>query len=164
MQGKEGGVTYEVLSACEAGRQLEFVRHVVGLHDFAGPLSVDGVELVNLEPSGSCTGVGCGIVYGLEEVGDGTGVAGVVPLDLDGVTSAGLDGLDGGWVGGRNVAGHVVALDISDGAVGGWHPDADLVARGLIVDPELVEVLVGRDGRDKGSSEECFGEHIDDWR
>lgn len=46
-----------------------------------------------------------------------------------------------------------------DRAVGRWHTDADLVTGSHIVDPELVEVLVSRDGGHHGESENLL-EHF----
>ena len=51
---------------------------------------------------------------------------------------------------------------IVHGAVGRGHPDADLVAWCLVVDPELVEVLVGGSDAQEGRGEDGLGEHIDD--
>lgn len=151
----------KVLSGSKAGGELELVRGVVGLHDLVGPLAVDLVLLVDLEPSSTDTVGLAGVVDGtVQEVGDGAGVAGVVPLDLDGVAFLRGDSLDARRnLGAADVAGHVLGCHVLDGAVGGRHPDTDLVARGLIVDPELVEVLVGGGGADEGGCEECLGEH-----
>lgn len=152
----------EVLAACEAGGQLEFVGHVAGLHDLVGPLAINLVNLINLEPSGTNTSGLAGVVDGsVQEVSDGAGVARVVPLDLDGVALSSGDGLDTrGNLGAADVASHVIGGHILDGAVGGWHPDTDLVAGCLIVDPELVEVLVSRDSAEKGGSNDSLGEHL----
>lgn len=153
----------EVLAASKAGGQLELVGHVVGLHDLVGPLAIDLVLLVDLEPAGTDTGSLASIIDGsVEEVSDGAGVARVVPLDLDGVTLSSLDGLNTrGNLGSADVAGHVVGLDVGDGAVGWRHADTDLVAGGLIVDPELVEVLVSRHSAEKGGSDDSLGEHLE---
>jgi hypothetical protein len=157
-------MTYEVLSTSKAGGQLEFMRHVVCAHDLVGPFSIYLVLFVDLEPSSAGTSVGGSIVNGLQEVCDWARVARLIPLDLDGVASGGVDCLDSCAGRRRDVASHVVALDIGHRAVGWWHPDADLVARSLIVDPELVQVLVSRDGGDESGSEDCFGVHLDVWK
>lgn len=155
------GRTYEILAAGEAGWELELVRHVVRLHDFARPLSSFGVEFIDLEPAAAYTRVGRCIVDGLEEVCDRAWVAGVVPLDFDAVACFGVDGHDGGTRGARHIAGHVIAGYILDGGVAWWHPDADLVAWGGIIDPELMEVLVGGGSSHEGCSKKSLGEHFD---
>lgn len=132
----------EVLAAGEAGRELELVAHVLGAHDLAGPLAVDVIELVDLEPRSNTSGILGGVDGAEQHVSDGSRVARLVPLDLDGVSLAGLNGV-GDTSLSVDVAGHVLAGDIGHGAVRGRHPNADLVARGLSIDPELVEVLVG---------------------
>lgn len=102
----------EVLAAGETGGQLELVGHVGRLHDLVGPLAIDLVLLVDLEPASTDTGSLGGVVDGsVEEVSDGARVAGGVPLDLDGVALSGGDGLDArGNLGAANVASHVVRL------------------------------------------------------
>ena len=151
----------QVFSAGKASRQLEFVAHVVRAHNFAGPLSADIVKLINLEPAIAFASSSRSIIDCLEVVCDGTRVSRLVPLDLDGVTSAGIEGLDGRAVSRRDVASHVFARHVHDRAVVWWHADAALVARSHIVDPNLVEVLMSRDGRDESGSKECLGEHLD---
>jgi hypothetical protein len=126
---------YKVLSASKASGKLELISHVVCSHDFAGPLSTNIVGLVDLDPSCADTSCRSSIVDGLYEMSDGAWVAGVVPLDLDGVTCTGIKDLDSRGVGGWDVASHVVALEVSDRAVGWWHPNADLVTGGYVVDP-----------------------------
>lgn len=137
--------------------------HVVLLHDLVGPLAVDLVELVNLEPSSTDAGSLGSIVDGsVEHVGDRTWVAGLVPLDLDSVALGGSNGLDtGGDLGAADVADDVVAGYVGDGTVGWWHPDANLVTGGNIVDPELVKVLVSRDGGEESAGENGLGEHLE---
>lgn len=139
------------------------MRHVGCLHDLRSPLSIDKVHLVNLEPSSTDTSGLRSIIDGtIKHVRDRSRVSRVIPLDLDLVTLVGLDCLDAGWdLGAANVAGHVVARQINYGAVGGWHPDADLVSGRDIVDPKLVEVLVSRDGGKKSAREDGLGEHGD---
>ena len=139
------------------------MRHVGRLHDLGSPLSTNKVHLVNLEPSGSDTsGLGSIIDGAKQHVRNRSRMARVIPLDLDLVTLASLDCLDARWnLGAANVAGHVVARQIDYGAVGGWHPDADLVSGRDIVDPKLVEVLVSRDGGEKSAREDGLGEHGD---
>ena len=84
------------------------------------------------------------------------------PLDFDFVALAGVDGLDARWdCGAANVADEVVAGKILDRAVVGWHADADLFSRGYIVDPELLEVLMGRDGSEKSTDEDGVEEHVE---
>lgn len=114
-------------------------------HDLVGPLSVDVVNLVDLEPSGSNARFLRGIVDGAEkEVGDWARVAGSVPADGNAVSLAGSNGVNARRDGAASdVAGHIVASDVCHGAVARWHPQADLVSRRHIVDPHLVEVLVG---------------------
>lgn len=162
MESKHLGAE-EILSAGETSGELELVGHVGGLHDLVGPFAVDLVELVDLEPASADTSsLGRIVDWSVQEVGDGTGVAGGVPLDLDGVAFGGLDGFNAGrHLAAVYVASHVVGLYVCDGAVGGRHPDADLVAGCLIVDPELVEVLVGRDGGDEGGCDDSLGEHLE---
>ena len=164
MQGKHLRAE-QVLARSEAGGQLELVGAVAGLHDLVGPLAGDLVLLVDLEPaSADAIGLAGIIDRAVQEVGDGAWVAGVVPLDLDGVALGGGNGLDaGGHLGAAYVAGHVVGCYIGDGAVGGRHPDADLVAGCLVVDPELVEVLVGGGHAEEGGSEDSLGEHLGGW-
>lgn len=153
----------EVLSAGEAGRQLELVGHVAGLHDLVGPLAVDLILLIDLEPASTDTSCLRSIVDGsVQEVSDGARVARAVPLDLDGVTLSGGNGLDArGNLGTTDVASHIVRLDIGDGAIGRRHPNANLVAGSLIVDPELVEVLVSGGSAEKGGSNDSLGEHLE---
>lgn len=155
----------QVLARSEAGGQLELVGAVASLHDLVGPLAGDLVLLVDLEPAGAdAVGLAGIIDRAVEEVGNGAWVAGVVPLDLDGVALGGGDGLDArGHLGAAHVAGHVVGGYVRDGAVGGRHPHADLVARCLVVDPELVEVLVGGGHAEEGGGEDSLGEHLDGW-
>lgn len=76
-------------------------------------------------------------------------MARVIPLHLDAVACFGINGLDCRAVGRWHVARHVVACYIFDGRVGGRHPDPNLVAGRGVVDPDLVEVLVGGDGADE---------------
>ena len=155
----------KVLSASETSGQLELVCHVGGLHDLVGPLAIDLVLLVDLEPAGADTSSLAGVIdRAVQEVGDGSGVAGRVPLNLDGVAFSGLDGLDtGGNLGAVDVASHVIGLYVGDGAVGGRHTDTDLVAGSLIVDPKLVEVLVSRGSAEQGGSDDSLGEHLEGW-
>ena len=154
----------QVLAGSQAGGQLELVGAVAGLHDLVGPLAADLVLLVDLEPARTDAVGLAGIVHGaVQEVGNGTRVAGVVPLHLDGVALGGGDRLDArGHLGAPHVARHVVGGYVRDGAVGRGHPDADLVAWCLVVDPELVEVLVGGSDAQEGRGEDGLGEHIDD--
>ena len=154
----------QVLSACETSGKLELVGHVGGLHNLVGPLAVDLVELVDLEPAGANTGsLGSVVDRSIQEMSDRTRVTGGVPLNFDGVALGSLNSLNTRWhLVAIDVAGHIVRLYICDRTVGGRHPDADLVARGLIIDPELVEVLVGRDGRDEGGCDDSLGEHLGD--
>jgi len=128
-------MTYEVLSRCEASRELELVGHVACAHDLVGPLSIDVVLLVNFEPSSTDTSCSGSIVDGKEEVGNGAGMTRLIPLDLDAVSSSGLNGLHSTLAGRRDVASHVVARDIGHRAVGRRHPNSDLVPRSLVVDP-----------------------------
>lgn len=134
--------------------------HVVGLHDFARPFPSLGVQLVDLEPAASNTSVGRGVGDGLEEVCDWAWVARVVPLHLDAVAGFGVNGLDSRIRGTGDVACHVIGCHVLDGAVVGWHPDADLVAWSGVVDPELVEILVSGGGGHEGCSEEGLGQHL----
>ena len=85
-----------------------------------------------------------------------------VPLDFDRVArSGGTDGFGARHGVATHVAGDVVGANIRDGAVGGGHADALLEAGGDAVDPELVEVLVGLNGREgKGEEEEGGGVHF----
>lgn len=84
-----------------------------------------------------------------------------VPLDLDYVASGGsADGFGARHGVAIDVAGDVVGGHISDGAVGGGHADAHLEAGGDAVDPELVEVLVGLDGREGDGKQEGGGMHF----
>ena len=164
MQCKHLG-TEKVLYVGKTSRQLELARHVVGLHDLIGPLAINVVLLVNLEPA--CTNASRlrGIINGSEQkVRNGTQVTGVIPLHLDGVALGGINRQDAsGDLGAVNVAGHVVGLDVSDRAVGGWHTDADLIARSNIVHPKLVKVLVSRDCAKEGGSNDGLGEHFESW-
>lgn len=132
----------EVLAAGETGGELELVGHVVGSHDLVGPLAALGVEFVNLEPFSDTSSILGGVDRAEKHVGDGSRVAGLIPLDLDGVTLLGIDS-DGDTLLSVDVAGDVLAGDIGHGAVRGRHADTDILTRGLSVDPELVEVLVG---------------------
>jgi hypothetical protein len=110
---KKGTVfTYEVLSACEATRKLEFMHEAIRLHHIACPLSVDKVEFIDLEPPITDASVCRSVFDGLEEVGDRTWVDDGGPLDLDGVASLGFDCRDRWSALHRYVAGHVVALDV----------------------------------------------------
>ena len=154
----------EVFSTGKASRQLELMRHVGRLHDLVGPLAVDLVQLINLKPTSANTGsLGSVVDRSIQEMSDRTRVTGGVPLNFDGVALGSLNSLNTRWhLVAIDVAGHIVRLYICDRTVGGRHPDADLVARGLIIDPELVEVLVGRDGRDEGGCDDSLGEHLGD--
>lgn len=164
MESKHLGAE-EVLSAGKTSGELELVGHVGCLHDLIGPLAVNLIQLVDLEPaSANTSSLRCVIDGTVQEVGDGTGVAGGVPLDLDGVALSGLDGLNARrYFTAVDIAGHVVRLYVCDGAVRWRHPDTDLVARCFVVDPELMEVLVGRDGGDEGSCDDSLGEHLEGW-
>ena len=134
MKGSEG--TYQVLAARETSRQIELVGHVDRPHDLVGPLSINVVELVDLEPASAHTSGGRSIVDRAEEhVGDWARVSRAIPLHLDAVALAGLDGLDNRRSRRHNVAGDVVARHVGDWAVGRRHPNADLVAGRLIVYP-----------------------------
>lgn len=120
------------------------MRHVYRLHDLVCPLPIHIVLLINLEPgayAGSLGSIGHG---SHQHVRDGAWVRGRVPLDLDGVASLRSNG--GHPRGDRvavDVARNVIAGHVRDGIVAWGFPDADFVAWGDIVDPELVEVLVG---------------------
>lgn len=105
---------YEILSACEAVRKLEFMHKVVRLHLVACPpsLSIDKVELIDLEPSSTDASVCNSVFDRLEKMGDRTGVNDGGPLDLDRVTSLGFKCLDNWCVLDGNIAGHVVAIDV----------------------------------------------------
>jgi hypothetical protein len=153
----------EVLSTREAGRQLELMGHVVRLHDLVGPLAIDLVKLINLEPaSADASSLGRVVDGSVQEVSDGARVTGGVPLNLDGVALSGRNGLNArGHLAAADVAGHVIRCYVCDGAVGGRHPDTDLVTGGLIVDPELVKVLVSRDGAEESGSDDSLGEHFE---
>lgn len=84
-----------------------------------------------------------------------------VPLDFDRVAgSSRTDGFGARHGVTVHVAGDVVGGDVGDGAVGGGHADALLEAGGDAVDPELVEVLVGLDGREGKGEEEGGGVHF----
>jgi hypothetical protein len=106
---------YEVLPACETVRKLELMHEVVRLHLLACPLSVVEVEFINLEPSITDASVCNSIFDRFEKVGDRTRVNDGGPLDLDGVTSVGLDCRDSCCALDRDVAGHVVAFDVFHG-------------------------------------------------
>lgn len=139
-----GHNTYQVITTRELCRQLERVRHVHRLHDLVRPLPIHIVLLVNLEPgayAGSLRSIGNGSE---QHVRDGTWVRGRVPLDLDGVASLrGNRGHSRGDLVAVDVARNVVAGHVRDRIVAWGFPDADFVAWRDIVDPELVEVLVG---------------------
>lgn len=115
--------------------------HVVCAHDLVRPLSINVVELVNLEPGSDTGGILCGVDRAEKHVSDGSGVAGLVPLNLDGVSLVGSDGV-GDTSLSVDVAGNVFAGNVGYRAVGWGHPNADLVTRSHIIDPELVEILV----------------------
>tara|TARA_R110002003_G_scaffold191_19_gene14848 strand:- start:14250 stop:14675 length:426 start_codon:yes stop_codon:yes gene_type:complete len=134
-KGKEGNGTYKILSAGKTSRKLEFMRHVRRLHDFIRPLAIHIVELVDLEPACALACRRRRVVDGEQEVRDGAWVARRVPLHFDRVACGGFHRGDGAAVSRRHVAGHVGRGDIHDGRVGGRHPDADLVAGRLVVDP-----------------------------
>lgn len=93
-----------------------------------------------------------------------------VPLDFNRVArGSGADGFSARNGVAVHVAGDVVGADVGDGAVGGGHADACLEAGGDAVDPELVEVLVGLDGREDKGEEKGGGVHLgegfqDGWR
>lgn len=90
---------------------------------------------------------------------DRTGVARVIPADLDRIAFGSFDRLDTRALGAADVADNVVTRHIRNGAVAWRHPDSDLTARRDIVDPELLEVLMGRDCREENSGQEGLGEH-----
>jgi hypothetical protein len=78
-----------------------------------------------------------------EEVCDGAGMAGLIPLNFDGVTFVRRDGVDtGGNRGAVDVTGDVIGGYVGDRGVGRRHADTDLISRCFSIDPELVEVLV----------------------
>jgi hypothetical protein len=152
--------TYEVFTAREAGRQLEFMRHVRRAHDFARPLAAHVIQLIDLDPPSSHARRGRRVLDWQHEVRDRARVPGLVPLHLDGVAGRGVERLDGLAVGGWHVARHVVAGEVCDGGVGRGHADADVGAGRGVVDEDGVEVLVGGGGcHDGGGKEDGFGQH-----
>jgi hypothetical protein len=156
--------TYKVLSACQAIRKLEFMHEVVRLHHIACPLSVGKVQFVDLEPPITDASICNSVFDGFEKVGDGTGVHEGGPLDLDGVASLGFDCRDSRCALDGDVTGHVVALDICYGRVVWCLPNADVEAGRLVVDPYLLQDLVGRGSGDQSSRKERLGEHLEVWR
>lgn len=142
--GFVGHNTYQVVTTRELCRQLERVRHVDRLHDLVRPLPIHIVLLVDLEPGAHAGSLRC-IRDGSEQhVRDGPRVGGRIPLDLDGVAGLRSNGSHPrGDLVAVDVARNVVAGHVRDRVVAWGFPDADFVAWGDIVDPELVEVLVG---------------------
>jgi hypothetical protein len=139
------------------------VGHVVSTHDLVRPLPINVVKLIDLEPSRTDTSNLRGIIDGTEkEMRDWSGVAGLIPLNLDSVALVRGDSLNSrGNLVSVHVAGHGIAGNIFDRGVRRRHPDSGLITWGLAIDPELVEVLVGRDGGEEGGSDESFGEHLE---
>jgi hypothetical protein len=139
------------------------MHHVIRAHDIACPLPTHVVLLVDLEPPGTDTSRSARVVHGHQVVRNRAGMTTLVPLDLDSVAGGSCERLDGDAVGRWHVAGHVVGGDVLDGRVAGRHADTDGLSFCDIVDPELLPILVGRDGGDEGRGEEGFGEHFGGW-
>lgn len=106
--------THQVVTALQASRQAEGVVSTIVREVLVGPLAVDVVALVNLEPAGANTSLLGGVVDGAkQEVGDGAWVRRDVPVDGDAVALVGGNGVDArGDVGAVHVAGNVVTGDI----------------------------------------------------
>lgn len=91
-------------------------------------------------------------------MGDWAWVTRLIPLDLDGVTLGGRNGIRNTGLS-VDVADNVLACDIGHRAVGRRHANASLITRSLAIDPELMEVLVSGHSRNEGRSENGLGEH-----
>ena len=141
MEGKHLG-TEQVLAGGETGGKLELVGHVLSTHYLVGPLAIDVVKLIDLEPRSNACGILCRVDRPEEHVCDGAGVSGLIPLDFDGVALVRSDGVGDASLS-VDITSHVLARDIGHRAVRRRHPNANLVAWRFPIDPELVEVLMG---------------------
>jgi hypothetical protein len=153
----------QIVPTRQSGGEFKFVCHVVLSHEKARPRAIDVIQLVDLEPSSAGARRRGRIVHSEEEMGDWASVYDWGPLHFDRVALVGGDGLDGGLGCGGDVAGHVWAGDVGYRAVIGGQADSGLDAGGLVVDPELAEVLVRGGRREEGAGEEEFGEHGGFW-
>ena len=145
----------QIIPTLQPRRQRKIVRHARRLHILIRPLPVHIVPLVNLGPAGADARGLAGVGHRpVQHVRDGARVRRAVPLHLDGVAGLGrVGGHARGYFVAVDVARDVVGGDVRDRVVGGGHADGGLVAGGLAVDPELVEVLVGG-----GEGGEGYGE------
>lgn len=84
---------YQIVAACQLSRQREIVRHPSRLHDLVRPLSVSIIELVDFVPGSHARRLRCIRHWSVEHVGDGAGMSGLIPLDLDAVASFRSDSL-----------------------------------------------------------------------
>lgn len=155
---KVGKETYQVVARLKVVRQLKLMCHLHRLHNLIRPLSIHIALLIDLDPAPHPALLRRIPDRPEQEMRDRPRMRRRVPLDFDRVArGGGADGFGARHGVAAHIAGDVVGADVGDGAVGGGHADALLEAGGDAVDPELVEVLVGLDGRE-GKGEEKGGD------
>lgn len=137
------------------------MRHLDRFHNLIRPLPIHITLFINLDPAPHPALQRRIPDRPEQEMRDRPRMCRRVPLDFDRVArSGGADGFGARHGVATHVAGDVVGANVRDGAVGGGHADALLEAGGDGVDPELVEVLVGLNGREGKGEEEGGGVHF----